>query len=208
MSSLIVLEMPGIYGLKPRFQALLRPFAWILAHCGVTANQVTIVACVLSIASGLIVFITMHFFLFLPFVFLIRMAMNVVDGILAREFGQQTRLGAHLNELTDVVSDTFLYLPFTQLAGIHPTAIWFVIVLSVISEMAGTVAVSGRRYDGPMGKSDRALVFSTAALWVGFAGGLPAPVANLFPIILSLLLALTIVNRVRKSLEENQHAAI
>ena len=155
MSSLIVLEMPGMYGLKPRFQALLRPFARILARLGITANQVTIFACALSIATGLVVFSSQRFFPFLPLVFLIRMALNAVDGILAREFGRQTRLGAHLNELTDVVSDTFLYLPFTQLAGVNPTAMWLVIVFAVISEMAGAVSTmtgGSRRYDGPMGK--------------------------------------------------------
>ena len=42
----------------------------------------------------------------------LRMAFNAIDGMLAREFGQQSALGAFLNELTDVVSDAALYLPF------------------------------------------------------------------------------------------------
>ena len=37
------------------------------------------------------------------------MAFNAIDGMLAREFGQKSRLGAYLNELTDVVSDAALY---------------------------------------------------------------------------------------------------
>ena len=43
------------------------------------------------------------------------MAFNAIDGMLAREFGQKSRLGAYLNELTDVVSDAALYLPFAWL---------------------------------------------------------------------------------------------
>ncbi len=39
----------------------------------------------------------------LPVWMLLRMALNAVDGMLAREFGQQSRLGAYLNELSDVV---------------------------------------------------------------------------------------------------------
>ena len=44
--------MPSIYDLKPRFQSLLRPITRGLAAAGVTANQVTVAAAVLSIAVG------------------------------------------------------------------------------------------------------------------------------------------------------------
>ena len=41
----------SIYALKPRFQALLRPLAAALARAGVTANQVTVAACVVSVGA-------------------------------------------------------------------------------------------------------------------------------------------------------------
>ena len=44
--------MASVYDLKPRFQALLRPLVNALAASGVTANQVTIAAVVLSLAGG------------------------------------------------------------------------------------------------------------------------------------------------------------
>jgi len=207
-----------MYGLKPWFQDHLRPPARILAGIGVRANQVTVAACMLSIGFGLSLSILREsrLFILLPLVLLVRMWLNAMDGIMAREFGQKTRLGAYLNELADVVSDTFLYVPFAQLDGVSPGWMWGVIVLAVISEMAGTVAVmtgASRRYDGPMGKSDRALIFGAAGLWVGLAGALPGPIAHLLPIFLTLTLTLTIVNRVRQGLREsqaggNEHAAI
>jgi alpha-beta hydrolase superfamily lysophospholipase/phosphatidylglycerophosphate synthase len=186
---------------------LLRPLVRGLAGIGVRANQVTVFACVLSVALGVFLLTSQdpHLFALLPAVLLVRMALNAADGMLAREFGQATRLGAYLNELTDVVSDTFLYLPFAHLRGFRPFWIWNVVVLAVISEMAGTVAVmagASRRYDGPMGKSDRALVFGAMGVWVGIAGGLPAPVASFFPKAMVVLLALTVVNRVRQGLRE------
>src|SRR5947207_2460802 len=49
----------------------------------------------------------------------IRMALNAVDGMLAREHGMKSKLGAILNELGDVVSDAALYLPFALLAGAY-----------------------------------------------------------------------------------------
>jgi CDP-diacylglycerol---glycerol-3-phosphate 3-phosphatidyltransferase len=218
MSPLIVLETRGIYSLKPRFQDLLRPVVRELATIGIRANHITVLACALSVACGAFLLTSQnpHLLVLLPAVIFVRMALNATDGMLAREFGQATPLGIYLNELADVVSDTFLYLPFAHLRGFSPFWVWNVVVLAVISEMAGAVSVmagAGRRYDGPLGKSDRALVFGAMGLWAGLAGGLPATVASLLPKIMVALLALTIVNRVRKGLQEasakeHEHAAV
>jgi CDP-diacylglycerol---glycerol-3-phosphate 3-phosphatidyltransferase len=201
-------RVPSVYALKPAFQRLLRPGVRLLARAGVTANQVTLSACVLSIALGL--FLTFRlpsprWLLALPVFLFVRMALNAIDGMLAREFGQKSNLGAYFNELSDVVSDSFLYLPFAYLGGFEPLWMGAVIVLAVISEMAGTVAVmtgASRRYDGPMGKSDRAAVFGALGLWIGLGGGVAPWVSYAFPRAVALLLALTIVNRVRKGLAE------
>ncbi|MCG8560828.1 MAG: CDP-alcohol phosphatidyltransferase family protein, partial [Hyphomicrobiales bacterium] len=76
-----------LYALKPRFQALLRPVAADLARRGVTANQVTLAAAFGSVAFGGIVAVnadTHWLFLLLPAWFLARMALNAIDGMLAR----------------------------------------------------------------------------------------------------------------------------
>lgn len=197
--------MPSIYSLKPRFQALLRPAVRWLARSGVTANQVTLFACIMSIALGLFLCIDKRWMLLLPLFLFIRMALNAVDGMLAREFGQKSRLGAYLNEITDVVADSFLYLPFAFLSVFEPLWIGVIIVLAVISEMTGVVGVmtgASRRYDGPMGKSDRAFVFGALGLWTGLGLPLSGRFAYLFSRVVALLLAITIVNRVRKGLAE------
>ena len=49
MSPLNILETPGTYALKPRFQNLLRPLAGVLARAGIRANHVTVFACSLSV---------------------------------------------------------------------------------------------------------------------------------------------------------------
>ena len=46
--------MITIYQLKPRFQSLLRPGVQALARRGTTANQVTLLACGLSLLVGII----------------------------------------------------------------------------------------------------------------------------------------------------------
>lgn len=157
----------SIYALKTRFQALLHPGVRRLHKFGVTANQVTITACAISIALGaFLIRAPRVWFALVPLWMLVRMALNAVDGMLARDFGQKSTLGAYLNELTDVLSDAALYLPFAFVAPFGWWSVSAVIFASAVSEMTGVVAVMAgatRRYDGPMGKSDRAFVFSLLA---------------------------------------------
>lgn len=195
-----------LYELKPRFQSLLRPMVATIARLGITANQVTLAAALLSIGIGGFVAAradTPAVFALLPAWLLVRMAFNAIDGMLAREFGQQTRLGAYLNELTDVVSDAALYLPFAFVAPFSAHWVWAVIALAGLSEFAGALGqgLGGtRRYDGPMGKSDRALVFGVLGTWVAVAAPLPELAAWAMPAIAALL-AWTVFNRVRRGLQ-------
>ncbi len=197
----------SIYALKPKFQALLRPVVAALARAGVTANQVTLAVSAVSVVLGLWLYLATpapSAFGLVPAWMLLRMAFNAVDGMLAREHGQQSRLGALLNELTDVVSDAALYLPFALVAPFDPFWVGCVIVLAGLSEFAGalgpTVGAS-RRYDGPAGKSDRAFVFGLLGLWIALAGTLPGWAAWLMPA-LAAAVAWTVVNRVRRALAE------
>ena len=197
----------SIYALKPRFQSLLRPLTAALARAGVTANQVTLAACVVSMLVA--VFVAWRAderwpFVLVPLWMLLRMAFNAIDGMLAREFGQKSPLGAYLNELTDVVSDSALYLPFAFVAPFSLWSVAGVVLLAAISEYAGVLGLmvgASRRYDGPMGKSDRAFVFGALGLWIGIAPSLPAWAAYIMPVVAAALV-LTIVNRVRRGLAE------
>jgi len=196
-----------LYALKPRFQELLRPLASRLAGAGVTANQVTLFALAMSVAAGTLVALAAPAvwpFLLLPIVFLARMTLNAVDGMLAREFGQQSPLGAYLNELADVVSDAALYLPYALVAPFGPYSVGLVIVAACVSEMAGALGPmvgATRRFDGPMGKSDRALVFGALGLYVGLGGTLPDGALWLMPA-LALLIGCNVVFRVRRGVAE------
>ena len=199
--------MPSIYQLKPRFQNLLRPGVTRLHARGVTANQVTLTAAAVSVLLGaLLAWLPQHTWLFalIPLWMLLRMALNAVDGMLAREFGQQSKLGAYLNELSDVVADSALYLPFALLAGVSPTLVILVVVLALISEYAGVLGPmvgAYRRHDGPMGKSDRAFCFGVLGAGVA-TGWLPSSWINGLLVIVLLLLVATLINRVRQGLTE------
>lgn len=200
-----------LYDLKPAFQNLLRPACGALARAGVSANQVTIGATVLSILVGAAL-VLLHdqerVLLLVPVALLLRMALNAIDGMLARERGMQSPLGGLLNELGDVISDIALYLPFALIAGLSPAAVSTTVALAVLGEMTGIIAVqigASRRYDGPMGKSDRAFAFGLLAALLG-VGVEPGAWANAGLWLVAILSALTVVNRARAALSELDQA--
>jgi len=142
--------------------------------------------------------------LLIPAGLLVRMALNAIDGMLAREHNMQSATGGILNELGDVLSDAALYLPFALVPGFAAPLIVVVVILALVSEMTGIVAVqigASRRYDGPMGKSDRAFVFGLLALLLGL-GVSPGTWSNVVLLAVATLLVLTIVNRARSALRE------
>jgi len=198
--------MPSVYDLKPRFQALLRPITNGLARGGVTANQVTIAALLLSLATGSAIyyFRTPRILLLLPIVLFVRMALNAIDGMLARERNQKTPLGAILNELGDVISDSALYLPLAAVPGFSPPLLVLIVLFAVFTEMIGVIGVqigASRRYDGPMGKSDRAFAFGALGLLLGLGVPVASAIIYILGIVLSLL-GITVVNRARHALVE------
>jgi len=201
-----------IYDLKPRFQALLRPACGALARAGVSANQVTVAAVLLSAAGGVAILWQPEArwpLLALPVVLFLRMALNAIDGMLAREYDMKSRLGAVLNELGDVVADAMLYLPLAAAPGVSVWIVAGLVMTGILVEMAGIVGVqigASRRYDGPVGKSDRAFVFGLLA----FLLGIGVDVGVWIDILLGLALALsgvTVVNRARRALAEAEGSA-
>lgn len=197
--------MATLYEIKPAFQALLRPLTSRLASAGVTANQITIAAMLLSVAAGILFAIypdDRAVFWMLPAVLFIRMALNAIDGMLAREFGQASTLGMYLNELSDVVSDLALILPFAFVSPFAPAGVVAFAIAAVIVEFAGVLGIPagiGRNYAGPLGKSDRALALGVVAVLVASGFALPAWLSWIFPL-LAALSAVTVVNRVRAGL--------
>ncbi|MEP3629582.1 MAG: CDP-alcohol phosphatidyltransferase family protein [Hyphomicrobiales bacterium] len=199
----------SIYQLKPAFQGLLRPFVRVLARIGVTANMVTIFAAVFSVLYGFILFISLSshviaWLVFLPVVLFIRMALNAIDGLLAREHNQQSMLGAYLNEICDLIADAAMIAPFALLAPFSPFWIIIILLLSWLTEFIGMMGVAvgaSRRYDGPMGKSDRAFLFGALGLAAWAFDGL-SPVLFWLQPLLAFTLVITCAKRLRGALQE------
>uniref|UniRef100_UPI0027B9C849 CDP-alcohol phosphatidyltransferase family protein n=1 Tax=Dokdonella sp. TaxID=2291710 RepID=UPI0027B9C849 len=131
-------------------------------------------------------------------------ALNAIDGMLARERGQMSRLGAILNEVGDVVADAAMYLPLALRPEFAPIALVLLVVLGILVEMTGVIGVqigASRRYDGPLGKSDRAFLFGALGLLLG--SGVPSGAWLAWLLWLAVgLSVLTVVNRARGALTE------
>lgn len=193
-----------IYDLKPAFQNLLRPIVRQVHSTGITPNQITLFTCCLSIAFGLWLYTTgtAKLFAFFPVFLFLRMAMNAIDGMLAKEHNMKTPVGAIYNEVTDVVSDGFLYIAFLPFSFINKELLFFVIYFSAVTEITGLAVLSNgkpRQYAGPMGKSDRAFVFSVMAILIATGVEMPMLYNGVLSIV-ALLLIVTIFNRAKKSL--------
>ncbi len=192
--------MPTIYSIKPYFQRLLRPLLVFLVRMGVTANQVTLFALFISVGFGIyFLWVGREIWYLMPAVFLVRMALNAIDGMIAKEFQMQSRLGVYLNEMGDMISDIFLYLPFVL---VFPCLTLLFCCLSLFSEVAGVLATAiqeKRRYDGPMGKSDRAFCLGILGFFMAFYW-----ISNFLGAILlgflSILVSLTIFFRIKNAL--------
>jgi CDP-diacylglycerol--glycerol-3-phosphate 3-phosphatidyltransferase len=201
--------VPSIYQIKPAFQNLLRPLVRRLFSNGTTANQITLIAGLGSVVVGLFIASLVHHpwvFALVPLWMIARMALNAIDGMLAREFNQQSRLGAYLNELCDIVADCALILPFALLPGVSLWLVLLVTLLALFSEYTGVLGPmvgASRRYDGPMGKSDRAFVLGVMAAAIAL-GWMSAPWINGVFTIIAVLLICTLINRVRQGLKEVQ----
>ncbi len=177
--------MASLYDFKPRFQALLRPAARALLAAGVSPNAVTLAALVLSVMLGAALTlwpVSVWALAAVPVVLLLRMAFNALDGMMAREGGQETKFGFVLNEAGDILADAAIYLPFALALGVSPLLAGGFVVLAAVAEAAGICGLAtgaGRRYDGPFGKSDRAAAFGVLAIvaamgvamsgWIGWA---------------------------------------
>lgn len=199
--------MISVYQLKPKFQQLLNPVLLFLHKRKVTANQITIASIILSMIIGILFWNADSynwFFLSLPIGLLLRMALNALDGMVARKFNQMSKLGEVLNEVGDIVSDVIIFFPLLKF---QPDSLYLVvafIVLSVINEFSGLlgkVIGEDRRYEGPMGKSDRALLLGVYGI-VTFIGIHISSYSNYIFGAVILLLLISTFTRLKKALNE------
>ena len=199
------MNVPSTYDLKPVFQRMLTPLMQRLRNAGVTPNVLTWLAIVLSGGLGyafLLGLTNRYWFFAVASGLLVRMALNALDGMMARTFNLTSRGGAVLNELGDVVSDALVFWPLALVPEVHVGWVAALLWLMALNEFAGVLGASvsaERRYEGPMGKSDRTLVWGVFCLLMG-AGVAVEPYAmyGVYAVLIGLLWSTA--RRVRRTL--------
>ena len=186
--------MISIYKLKPKFQKLLQPLLLLLKRIGVSPNHITVFTIFFSLLIGYILFLAIDnsfWFIVVALGLLIRMMLNALDGMMANQFNLQSKLGEILNEIGDVISDIAIFFPFLYFEAIKSEYVILFIFLSIINEFCGVLAklISGsRRYDGPMGKSDRAFLVGIICIVLFFTDSILIYLDYVFIIAIFLIL--------------------
>jgi CDP-diacylglycerol--glycerol-3-phosphate 3-phosphatidyltransferase len=185
----------------------MHPLARLLFDDGVRAIHVTSCAGLISVAVGVLV----AAFAFHPWVFvlvpiwmILRMLFNAVVAVLVSEFGQHSRLGTCAHELSRVVAETALFLPFAVIPKVSMLLVLTVTLLAIFSEFAGLLGPlikASRRRDGPMTSDLRLLCFGIFGAGIGSGYVLTAPI-NIALAVITVLLLLTIMTRIRKAVAE------
>lgn len=166
--------MSGVYALKPWFVSRLRSCEDVLVARRVSPNTITLAAVVVSAVAGSLIAGGARFdhpLLWLAVLPLgvIRLALNALDGSVARRLRRTSARGAALNELGDRVCDLALFVP---LVAIAPA--WTVlagVAAMTLTSSAGVMAFAitgGRDTSGPMGKADRVLLLGLAGVVAAF----------------------------------------
>jgi len=188
--------MISVYKIKPRFQKLLLPLLIFLRKMGVAPNHITVFSMIFSFSLGYLLLNAAEnnlFYLLVAFGLLLRMALNALDGMMAKKYNLQSKSGEILNEIGDVLSDVAIYFPLLYFENFRFEYVIIFIILSIINEFCGVLAkiISGeRRYDGPMGKSDRALFIGLLCICLFFT----SEVYNFLNYFLILAIVLMIIS--------------
>lgn len=188
--------MISVYKIKPRFQKLLLPLLIFLRKMGVAPNHITVFSMIFSFSLGYLLLNAAEnnlFYLLVAFGLLLRMALNALDGMMAKKYNLQSKSGEVLNEIGDVLSDVAIYFPLLYFENFRFEYVIIFIILSIINEFCGVLAkiISGeRRYDGPMGKSDRALFIGLLCICLFFT----SEVYNFLNYFLILAIVLMIIS--------------
>lgn len=195
----------SLYRIKPWFVDRLDGVRRVLIVRGVSADAVSLAALpVIALTTGLLIAGSRWQLLWLAVgpLCLVWMALNALDGSMARATGTSTRRGAAINELIDRAGDAALLVAALVLV---PDWIAFAASGAVAAmECVGLIgwATAGtRNLHGVMGKPDRAFTVSVGAMMAAVFGSL---ILSLAYLVVAAGATVGAVQRVRSTLQRAQ----
>ncbi len=175
-----------------------------------TANQATCFGVLFVLLTSLSFYFGLSYeqcrwtLLLVPPFLVLRMAMNALDGMLAREYGTGNVAGELFNESLDVIGDTVCYGSLFFVPDGPQLSLTLLLILCWMAEFSG---VLGKGFPGGVrrhetflgGKPDRAVWMSVLALLLFFYPGFIHGVAY-YLLTMSFFVFMTSVIRIRKIL--------
>ena len=160
--------MNGIYAIKPKFQAILKPVEAFLIACRIHPDTITISALLLSVAGAAALAVSsqaglLWMLLSTPLVALGRTVLNALDGMVAKDTGVARPWGEVLNEFSDRMADVALFAGLACSRLCNGQLMLASLISVLLASYLGTVsrAAGGpRQYGGIMGKADRMILLA------------------------------------------------
>ncbi|MGD9128404.1 MAG: CDP-alcohol phosphatidyltransferase family protein [Planctomycetia bacterium] len=195
-----------LYLEKGNFQKIVR---W-LGGRWMTANQATAFGIMFVLLTSASFYVGLSFegwrwiLLFTPVFLTLRMAMNALDGMLAREYNTGSVAGELFNEGLDVVGDTICYGSLFFVPGGPNLSLTLLLILAWMAEFFGVLGkgLPGgvRRHETFLGgKPDRAVWMSVLAVILFFFPKF-LPNVHYYLLTMSFFVFMTSVLRIRKML--------
>jgi phosphatidylglycerophosphate synthase len=158
----------GIYGIKPWFQKQLQPL--VKALWNVHPDVLTWSALGVSLGAGTLLYYAYErpvlAVVAVPLLML-RLALNALDGMVAKQTGKARAAGEVINELSDRLSDLSIFLALAFWPDMKVLLVLLAIVAMLVVSYVGVLgkAVGAQRiYDGLLGKADRMILLMVACL--------------------------------------------
>ncbi len=197
----------GLYAAKPAFQRLLGGVADGLARRQVDPDALTYAAVGCGLIGGAVVLAASaepRALWAIPILAVVRLALNALDGMVAVRRGCARPWGKVLNEVGDRLADLAFFGPLLLVPGSEPLLVASSLCAMLLSSYVGVLAEAAgttRQYGGVLGKADRMVWLSIAAVVAAVTGDLLA--LRLLPAVLLVGGVATVLQRGRRA-----HAAL
>jgi CDP-diacylglycerol--glycerol-3-phosphate 3-phosphatidyltransferase len=148
--------MAGIYAIKPRFQRTLRPIEDWLVERRVHPDRLTLAALAVAAGGGVAIALSPAapaLLLAVPIVAAVRLALNALDGLVARRLGLARPWGEVLNEVGDRLADLALFGGLLLIPGVDARLGAAALAAMLLASYAGIAGkVGGHPVRRPAGR--------------------------------------------------------
>jgi phosphatidylglycerophosphate synthase len=192
----------SIYSIKPWFQKQLQPVVKLLLN--VPPDCITWAALLVSLAAGALVYASSEkpwmAVLAVPLL-MGRLALNALDGMVAKQTGKARAAGEVINELSDRLSDVaiFLSLAFRPDIKVHLVLLAMVAMLMVsYVGILGKAVGAERVSSGVLGKADRMMMLMVSCLVYAVVPDLQIFGFSIFEVMLVLFIPLASITLLQR----------